>query len=361
VPILLIPFYSTERFQENTQRHKHHFPTWEDGAFKRIWWVALGWAAAEAIVGIKQGYESIALYKDVLVSVRKNIGKGEVLNAVAAAAGSRGASTGSSKDATSQLFGEDTSLTPTQKDIQGRPRPLSEIGVGGNSDPVRRREHSSSISSTASGPGYVEELHGSALLGERQPLLTLNRPIPSAAASLVRRPTNESERLLVENEVERDLEELLRLKSREELEEVYGIPVIQIPVFISCLHRINSVLSSLGVCLILSAAYMRSTLAYYPPLKLSELRDLRYWTVLFSSHRLQDNPTASSNTPHPFPLSNHTLIIAFPSLLLIQTLLSLMHTPWVLPKIGIHTYVYVCLLVWLGVFFGALGFWEALT
>jgi len=38
-----------------------------------------------------------------------------------------------------------------------------------------------------------------------------------------------------------------------------------------------------------------------------------------------------------------------------------MHTPWVLPKIGIHTYVYVSLLIWLGVFFGALGFWEVLT
>jgi len=29
----------------------------------------LGWAAAEAVVGVKQGYESIALYGDVLVNV----------------------------------------------------------------------------------------------------------------------------------------------------------------------------------------------------------------------------------------------------------------------------------------------------
>jgi hypothetical protein len=29
----------------------------------------LGWAAAEAVAGVKQGYESIALYEDVLVNV----------------------------------------------------------------------------------------------------------------------------------------------------------------------------------------------------------------------------------------------------------------------------------------------------
>jgi hypothetical protein len=63
IPILLIPYYSNHLAQH------HRYPTWEDDAFKRVWWVALGWAAAEAVVGVKQGYESIALYKDVLVNV----------------------------------------------------------------------------------------------------------------------------------------------------------------------------------------------------------------------------------------------------------------------------------------------------
>ena len=36
-----------------------------------MWWVALGCAAAEAVpvADVKQGYESIALYKDVLVNI----------------------------------------------------------------------------------------------------------------------------------------------------------------------------------------------------------------------------------------------------------------------------------------------------
>ena len=59
IPILLIPYYS---------EHLAQHPTWKGDAFKRVWWVALGWAAAEAVVGVKQGYESIALYKDVLIS-----------------------------------------------------------------------------------------------------------------------------------------------------------------------------------------------------------------------------------------------------------------------------------------------------
>jgi len=62
VPILLIP---------STAVYNH--PTWRDGSFCRIWWVALGWAAAEAIVGIKQGYDGLALYRDVLVNVRKTV------------------------------------------------------------------------------------------------------------------------------------------------------------------------------------------------------------------------------------------------------------------------------------------------
>jgi hypothetical protein len=45
------------------------YPTWKDDALQRVWWVALGWSAAEAMVGVKQGYGSIALYGGVLVNV----------------------------------------------------------------------------------------------------------------------------------------------------------------------------------------------------------------------------------------------------------------------------------------------------
>ena len=46
VPVLLIPYYS--------KHPSHQYPTWQDAAFKRVWRVTLGWAAAEAVVGVKQ-------------------------------------------------------------------------------------------------------------------------------------------------------------------------------------------------------------------------------------------------------------------------------------------------------------------
>ena len=59
--------------------------------------------------------------------------------------------------------------------------------------------------------------------------------------------------------------------------------------------------------------------------------------------------------------SNSELFLSFSVLLAIQILFSVMHTPWILPRVGVHTFVYVGFLVWLGIFFAALGFWEALT
>jgi hypothetical protein len=41
--------------------------------------------------------------------------------------------------------------------------------------------------------------------------------------------------------------------------------------------------------------------------------------------------------------------------------LSLLHTAWVLPKIGVPTYVYVNLLVSLVLFFAGLALWEVLV
>ncbi|KAG8797466.1 hypothetical protein FRC17_007733, partial [Serendipita sp. 399] len=35
-------------------------------AFTQVWWLALGWAAIDVTVGVVQGYEQLALYRDVL-------------------------------------------------------------------------------------------------------------------------------------------------------------------------------------------------------------------------------------------------------------------------------------------------------
>lgn len=125
-----------------------------------------------------------------------------------------------------------------------------------------------------------------------------------------------------------------------------------IPVFISCLHRINSILSSLGITLLLTAAYMRSTLAYHSPF------DLRDDPPTFASIPHGRGP--SPLTTVPFRPSNRTLLYTLPPILVVQTVLAMMHTPWILPRIGIHTFVYINLLFSLGYFFGGLGLWEAL-
>ena len=46
---------------------QHQFPTRTDHAFFRVWWASLGWSFAEVIVAIWQGYEQLALYKDVMI------------------------------------------------------------------------------------------------------------------------------------------------------------------------------------------------------------------------------------------------------------------------------------------------------
>jgi hypothetical protein len=233
VPILLIPFYSAERmgllWPIVSEGHKPHFPTWQDDAFRRVWWVALGWAAAEAVVGIKQGYESISLYKDVLVSVKRVVSKDEMMITTRSPNVSDEEGQGDMGDVMkdvpplSRINEGETSATPTQNKSNSSPEvvsPAAAENLHTLPPPLiafPSREHQNSLSSLDSISPF-EDLSRSVTMGERQPLLPLNRPSP--------RQTQESVRLLAENAVERDLDELMALKSREELEEVYGISVI---------------------------------------------------------------------------------------------------------------------------------------
>ncbi|PPQ73807.1 hypothetical protein CVT24_007259 [Panaeolus cyanescens] len=411
IPILLIPYYTTQRFG---MVQKSHFPTWHDDAFRRVWWIALGWAAAEAIVGIKQGYESIALYKDVLVSVKKSAGRTETAGAVAGLRGTPSrpmdvrepasnkhlieglphttSQSRSPKTPVQALFDPDNDIesasyaTPTQRNW-GRTRALSDGIITGDGDvtpqlpppPPMQREHSDSLASSVNsvagyGYGSVYGMEGltngaknlsaafdplpriDSFAGEREPLLlTLSRQ--RKTESLLGDANSEHGRLLAEDEVERDLQELLALKNREELEEVYGIPVIRIPVFISCLFRINSILSSLAMTLILTAAYMRSTFATYRPTTPPTSSAISFIQYIIPSH-----PNISSITQtQPENTDDSFLIYAFVSLLTLQSVFGMMHTPWILPCIGVHTFVYVQLVILLALFFGGLGIWEVLT
>ena len=202
---------------------QHHmlfsYPTWHDPAFWRVWWVALGWAAAEGVVGIKQGYEGIALYRDVLVKVQgggvKSIGKGVDVS------GKGG-----------QIYGA------MEEGIRmGAREPGSGTGTGPGTERSENNSSANTITTTggtSSQPVLAPPLHietqglheryvfpiGSSN-GERELLLEGRTGTTSG---------NGNQQFELENalrmQVDRDLDQLMALKGREELEEVYGIPVI---------------------------------------------------------------------------------------------------------------------------------------
>ncbi|KAF7373642.1 hypothetical protein MSAN_00574800 [Mycena sanguinolenta] len=177
------------------------YPTWEDSAFRRVWWAALR-------VGRRRG-RGIALYRDVLV-------------------------------------------TP---------------------------------SAPASDP-------------ERTPLLPPRRAAPDPDA-----------------EIDQDLEQLVALKAREELEDVFGLPLIRIPAFIPCLQRVNSLLLSIGLFLLLGAAQFSTSLR---------------WALVVLATAM-------------------------------HLLLAVLHAPIVLPRIGVQSAAYVGAVVSLGVFFTGLAVWDGVS
>ncbi|KAF8999869.1 hypothetical protein BDQ17DRAFT_1543515 [Cyathus striatus] len=300
IPILLIPHYAA-----------YDYPTWEDNTFRRVWWVSLGWAAAEAVVGIAQGYKSIALYKEVLVTIRKTP-TDSTLNPTHAA----------------EVHKSDPELTPTTIHPAQRSRSESLSTPTIPSGSSSRQEHGSIVDANAQ----------TAAEGERQPLLPRKLTTDSERQELLLRTA-------LEMEVERDLDQLIALKRREDIEDAYGMPFIHIPVFISCLHRINALLSSLGVTLLLSAAYMRSTFAEYTPPAIPYLFNTR---TSFAVHITSTK-------------SNTYLAVTVPVVLVLQVFLSLLHTPLVLPRVGVHTFVYLGLLISLGMLFSGLSVWKALS
>lgn len=216
VPILLVPYYSTERFHPDSAAHamhKSHFPTWRDDAFRRVWWIALGWAMAEAVVGIKQGYENIGLYKDALVNVRKDTTKSGLMRETTSTINDRRERTPS----TSRVP-EDVDITPTQRNLDSQQSSTSRAPLMWQQE--RHRTNSRSPSDLDVRYHTADDQMHSGIAPETQPLLIDN------SNHLSRQMTRESDRMIVENEVERDLEELIMIKNREELEEIYGIPVI---------------------------------------------------------------------------------------------------------------------------------------
>ncbi|KAI0252251.1 hypothetical protein BJV78DRAFT_1275022 [Lactifluus subvellereus] len=226
--------------------------TFRAPAFRHVWWLALGWSLAEVVTGIAQGYETLALYRDVLVP-------------------------------------------------EGRARELlmSEDG------------------------GTIMDVAGSPVRGRW--------PDPSSSSV---RTTNDAE---IQLEVDRDFDELVAVKAREELEELYGFPPIRVPVFVSCLLRVASILLSLGFVLLLSAGYLTSPLASPPAAE-----DVTMVTI-------------------PPSWTNSIFWGTFAGVCGINWSLSLLHTPVFLPRVGVHVVAYLGFLVGLGTLFAGLGMWDALS
>ncbi|KAF9450525.1 hypothetical protein P691DRAFT_789092 [Macrolepiota fuliginosa MF-IS2] len=284
IPILLIPHNAV-----------FDHPTWRDVVFRRVWWVALGWAAAEATVGIKQGYEGIALYRDALVSVRR------------------------------------VASTPNRNQTWNSVR-MSGYG-------------SVSQEGSRAGGAPRRTLSDSSEDVERRPLLEHQASRVSVVSNISSR-SDAQLKIDIEEEIERDVDELIALRGREELEDLYGMPFIHIPVFISCLHRLNSALFVLGSTLLITAAYMRSEFSLKSPPKI--------FGMMYDS--LADIQHEHWTRPH----GNTQLLIASLIVVFLQWMLALLHTPYVLPHVGVQTLVYVGLIISLGVFFAGLGVWEGI-
>lgn len=49
------------------QQMRYSRPSWHDPIFRSVWWLSLGWATIDVIVGIVQSYSQISLYRNVMV------------------------------------------------------------------------------------------------------------------------------------------------------------------------------------------------------------------------------------------------------------------------------------------------------
>ncbi|KAJ3841925.1 hypothetical protein F5878DRAFT_434572 [Lentinula raphanica] len=326
IPILLIPHYLV-----------YETPTWRDPAFRRVWWVALGWATVEAIVAIKQGYQNIMLYRDVLVT--------------------------------------DTHDEERFIEIEDGATKLGRI-YGATDETARYGEFpmasSSAGSSSVGGTSPVNVLPQNSLAPAPAPAVESS----TERAPLLQRHSRDSNVDLeasLELQVEEDVDQLIAVRKRDELEKYYGIPFVRIPAFIPCLQRANALLFSLGMTLILSSAYLQAAIAHSwfmsPHIHPAEEHSAVYIIPSESAPNSYLETVISPAWPWssiqllPVTLrqSNQLLTIGVPVVFIVQMSLSILHSQLVLPKAGVHTVVYIGSLVSLGIFFAGLSVWDALS
>ena len=164
--------------------------TFSAPAFRRVWWLALGWSLAEVTAGIAQGYETLALYRDVLVP------EGDAREFVASAGSAAAAAV--------------TTGPPKNGGSNGGSDSTSSLRVADE----RLRESLS----RGEDAGPAVEVAGSPV-GERQQQQqqqAFSRSSWAAAA-------DDAE---IQLEIDNDFDALVAFKAREELEELYGFPAV---------------------------------------------------------------------------------------------------------------------------------------
>ncbi|KAF9517533.1 hypothetical protein BS47DRAFT_1339392, partial [Hydnum rufescens UP504] len=172
-----------------------------DPAFQRIWWFAMGWACVGEIYGITQTYLQLALYKDLL-------------------------NDNGDPDEEEEGIGSDERGSPSSNNEH---RTVQSDGL----------RFVSSALKAASPPDRPHD-----------PASSRGAVAPSSFGTLSRVDSPMS------SYVDQEIAHLLLERTRSDLEEVWGAPPPNIPVFIAGLQRLDSLLLTFGLTLILSSRYL---------------------------------------------------------------------------------------------------------
>lgn len=293
-----------------------------DPAFTQVWWIALGWATIDVAVGIAQGYEQLSLYRDVLAREQSHVQHHH------------------------HHTQQNSSSSPQHTAKLKSSRPVTEDGPS-SSTPHLPRKASTSTGAAGPVPVAIEaDEPDSGLLNTSSVALSYTPTRMYSSEQLVTLNGGETVIVASPRDLEAELSHLITRKQRAELEEVYGSPLPRIPIFLIALQRLDSILLSIGLTLLISSAYLR---AWYLP--------------------VESNPGSGLDAPSQkykndweldWTQVKHTTIPIFSAVVFIHFLLS---TLWIeaLPRIGVHTASYVGLLVSLATFFAGLGAWGALV
>ena len=186
-------------------------------AFRVIWWTGLGWAITEDTIGTAQGYQSIGLYKDVLVSIHRKskLGKSSPLKSD----NGKGKQTALPRDDVPEPQHESptsygTWAPASQSPFEQASSSANAAATATENQPLLRQTSNISVITSSSFASF--SLH---------PSVAWDNPLEEGGAE-----DDEAESQL-QLQVERDIDHLLAFKRREELQELYGMPFIVSPCY----------------------------------------------------------------------------------------------------------------------------------